>query len=182
MASQLGTFLRNADAELIKLFLCQFDLPNIVLPAKNSARSKTINDYLAAHVVANDGLAAKLNYEVSRIENLNKGQFDRYFNKHVPIDEPEAFRSLNSRDRSLWLYLNDADAFEDIERQLSYDTLSGQKTKATRFETASEKTPEFTAQVVSNLETQVRDIFLDHDGSGKFVNSHPLFTNLPEPS
>lgn len=180
MADQVIVFLRNSDVDLASAFLNSLNLPVVLFPRTSKDREQAIRSYLADHIFPNDGLIAKLKYEVNRVECLNKSQYDLYFNQHCPVENPDTFRCLNTRDRAIWLFVHSKDDFEDIERQLSYDTLSGQKTKSTRFDTAADKPIDFSMNLITTLENEVRNIFLGHDGSGKFINSFVPSENFNE--
>lgn len=179
MEEALGILLRNAEPKLVSGFLGKFSAPVFARPPKKKDRTKASSEYLAA-LAENDRLLATLKFEAGRVHDLSKSHLDRYFRTHLSEEARESIEPLNTRDRSLWAYLNEIESFEAIEDELSYDTLSGARDKKTKFET--EENCEFTASpdALAAFEEKVRDIYSAHDGSGRFVNTTPPEENFDE--
>ncbi|MFC7290411.1 hypothetical protein [Hirschia litorea] len=175
MSKEIGTFLRNANQDLVANFIKKIGAPPLVLPSSQKAKTGAVASYLGKLLQTNDGKVASLKYEISRVNALKNAANDRYFalkNRNHP--------ELDSRDRAIWFYVNHIEDFENIERRVSYDILMGSKNQATLFVTEKQKIPDYSSQKIAVLEKIIQQIYLIHDGSGKFVISHIPLENFNE--
>lgn len=181
MQDPLGILLRNAEIQLIDGFLDQLQAPSIKLPIPKQKRKTIVAKYTSRLIERDDGLLAKLQFEAGRVQDLASARYDRYFQKFSVLVNEDSVENLTERDRALWYFLNDRDAFESIEREVSYEHLSGTKTKHTQFDTKKDVEPDFSAATIEKFETEVRKIYRLHDGSGKHATSHPPTAGSSEP-
>ncbi len=175
MSNDVSTFLRNANKKLVSEFLEKINAPQLNLPVKKHEKSEAVANYLGVLLQSNDSLIAKLKYEVSRINALKNPAYDLYF-AQKNLKHPE----LDGRDRAIWFYVNHIEDFENIERRVSYDRLVGSKNQSTLFLTEKLKTPDYSPENTAALEKIIQQIYLLHDGSGKFVVSHVPIENFNE--
>ncbi len=177
MTPALAVLLRNAEHRLVQQFLVNTGAPSIDMPHPKRARTEPVAKYLLKQVEENDQLVARLDYDAGRVKALANPQFDRFFAAATTDEIEEEIADFDQRSKALWFFVHRPDDFEDIEREVSFEALSGTKDRHTKFETCANLDPDFAKAEVDALERQICYTYRVHDGSGKFVTSHPPDTD-----
>jgi hypothetical protein len=180
MSKDLGSLLRNGAAGLVTLLLSRHGLNTEQPPAEKKLRSKWAGGLLYGLQEAADARLAGLAEDARRISGLAEVRFDWMFVSTARPADDAVWLRLNTLDRSTWFFLNDLETFEKIERRASYERLSGQKNKHTRFCVPTEVSVHMSEATIGQFETAVQKLYRRHDGSGLHAETLPDKSQTPD--
>jgi hypothetical protein len=173
VANAFLRLLKKADAELLGTWLTAKGLAHSGVPAENAARTEfAAKLYFDA---ADTGSEAHFDAvtEAGRICAMAEGRFDWVFARQARDLDGLPSHELTGLDRSLWTALYHSEAFEQVERRISYNHFSNTPKKHTRFSTKSQIEPGFDTQAIAAFEAAVKDIYRSHDFSGRHAATQP---------
>jgi hypothetical protein len=180
MSKDLGSLLRNGAADLAALLLSRHHLNAEQPPSDKKLRSKWAGALLFGLQDTADARLAGLTEAARRISGLAESRFDWMFVSTARPAGDAVWLRLNNLDRSIWFFLTDLETFEKIERRASYERLSGQKNKHSRFCVPAEVPVRMNDHAIGEFETAVQKLYRQHDGSGLHADTSPDKSQTPD--
>ncbi len=180
MSKDLGFLLRNGAADLVSALLSRNGLEIDSPPADKKLRAKWAGALVFGLQEVADIRFAGLTEQARRIFGLSEARFDWMFVRTAGADERAEWLGLNSLDRSLWFFMSDLGTFEQIERRASYERLSGQRNKHSRFSVPPAVPVRKDPGIIDSFEKAVQKLYRRHDGSGLHAETSPDESQTPD--